>query len=191
MIEATAESKKLPGGREAYVFDPQEFDMKTQEIIRETESWHRWEPIIAKEKVEEDRESRSRERQWLKKFSGQIPKTWGEDFFNVKNDVQDPRVPLTDIQITAAIEYPSWHIQRELGQNHRLTPMQLALLAKRDTISSPLFNIITERQKIMGTDPDAVTKAIEINRQSWQQREEQGMVYMNLNDARFPPTRKH
>lgn len=134
--EKAIESKpKLPDGRDAYVFDPEKWETR----VRERHGITSMEELVRLTK-------------WHKTYSGKVPESWAEAWYNIEQDLKNPAIKITDTQVFAAIEYPHWQVQQALGMNRKLSSLQLDALALTHYHSIFTFEEVLTAQDKLGLD---------------------------------------
>jgi len=168
------QASRQPQG-EMYVFDPQKFDAEAAADLARSEEWYRknWrgDERVPASLGREKRES-AQIRDWSEKYSGRVKRNWGDPpagapWHFMLDDIKDPKVTLSGDEVDALIEYPVWHVPRELGERRPLTQEQLTKLATQETMLSSAADFrkgIKDAQLGMGADPQAVEAAAALNR---------------------------
>lgn len=168
------QASRQPQG-EMYVFDPEAFDAEAAADLKSSEEWYRkyWkndERVPAS--LERQRRESAQIREWSERYSGRVKRNWGDPpagtpWHFMLDDIEDPKVTLSGDEVDALIEYPVWHVPRELGKKRPLTQEQLTKLATQETMLSAAADFegnIKDAQLGMGVDPQIVEAAVALNR---------------------------
>lgn len=161
---------QVPKG-DMYIFDPAKFDEEASRELRDHEAWLKrahWRDDRARESLYEMRKDTVELREWSETYSGKVKKNWGDPeagaWHYIVSDVEDPQVPLTDVEIDAVIDYPLWHVPTSLGEHRPLTQEQLnRLAAVKIMVRFGRFEELAEAQLRMGVEPQVVQQAAGLN----------------------------
>ncbi|HUD05254.1 MAG TPA: hypothetical protein VMR59_04700 [Patescibacteria group bacterium] len=176
-VEPTGEQPQIPQ-EDRYIFNPAEFDEKAAAELRRHEEWLRtegWREDRARETLDRQRQDLAENRTWCEAYSGKVKREWGwgevnenagyPSWAHIITDIEDQGVPLTAVEIDAAIDYPLWHVPVSLGENRPLTQEQLDRLAtKKNMVRAKTFEKdIADAQLRMGVEPQVVQHAVGLN----------------------------
>lgn len=120
-----------------FVFDPEVFDTETAEEIAGHKAWLEhagWQPEMARQSLRDMQNERALLRVWSENFSGKVPESWGQEWYNISMDVRNLQVELSLDMTEAAASYPFWQVPMVLGVSRILSDMQVEVIRQNPTM---------------------------------------------------------